>query len=46
MNKCDSCGKRKRDVQWIIDPFQEDVYNAVVWRWLCGDCEQKLCDDI
>ena len=46
MNKCDECGKRKQSVQWIADPFQGDVYNTVVMRFLCGKCYGMLCDEI
>lgn len=41
---CD-CGAIN-DVEWVIDPFQEEIYAELVWRWLCPDCYQLLCDEI
>jgi hypothetical protein len=38
------CGKS--GAVFIKDPFQEDVYNEIVYRWLCGDCEGELWADI
>ena len=44
--KCAVCGEIKTDVTYRVDPFQEDVYNEIVYRWLCDDCDYELYLDI
>jgi hypothetical protein len=43
---CEICGKKKSDVQTVLDPYARDVNDEEVERDLCGDCYQQRCDDI
>ena len=43
---CNSCGKDKPDVKWVIDPYIEDVYGSEEWVWLCDDCYQDHVDAV
>ena len=44
--KCDHCNKEKDSVQWIPNPFLEDVGNDILYEWICEECYGELCDDI
>tara|TARA_R110000824_G_scaffold33443_2_gene107154 strand:+ start:1653 stop:1841 length:189 start_codon:yes stop_codon:yes gene_type:complete len=43
---CDVCGEYKDDVDWELDPYQEDVNGVTYMRWLCVDCYNNLCMEI
>jgi len=43
---CDSCGKDKRDVEIVIDPYSADIDNEEVEMALCKECEEQRIDDI
>ncbi len=45
LHTCEVCGEEKK-CRYIADPFDEDVNNATVMRWLCDECYDNLCDDI
>lgn len=43
---CQECGLKKDDVGLVEDPFQRDVHQEQVMRYLCDDCYDKLVEDI
>lgn len=45
-NTCDCCGKISADVEYVIDPFQKDVYDIEKYRYLCVECEYQIGQDI
>jgi len=45
-NKCESCSKRKPNVRYVIDPYDQCVDNIVRYAWLCADCYLKYCDEV
>ena len=40
------CTIHNLPMEYMIDPFQQDVYNEEVWVWLCEECAQIRRDDI
>lgn len=44
--RCEECGLRKLDVQTVIDPYMEDVYDEKCWITACEDCLQNRRDSI
>lgn len=42
--KCDICGKE--DAKPVIDPYDFDVNDLEVTRYLCADCYQERVNDI
>ena len=45
MEECECCGT-KEDIDYVIDPYDQDINNVERWTWLCQLCEQIYCDDI
>jgi hypothetical protein len=45
-HKCVRCDKVKKDVKRRLDPFDFDVHDKKVLRWLCDDCEKELADEV
>ena len=45
-HKCEICGKHKGDTKWSIDPYQADVNNEEIYRWLCDECYRDLTWEI
>lgn len=43
---CNNCGVYNSTVEFIVNPFDEEVYNTINKEWLCSKCYQILCDDI
>jgi len=43
--KCQRCGTTK-DVEYTIDPYQQDIHDVEEWVYLCPVCYQEYCDDI
>jgi hypothetical protein len=43
---CEMCGKTKKNVSYVEDPYDADVYNKHNMRWLCDGCYDELCYDI
>lgn len=43
---CDRCHEDKDDVEYIANPYDEDVNNEIVMEYLCGNCYQEYCYDI
>jgi hypothetical protein len=46
MNKCDTCGKVNETVEWVCDPFQEEIHGVEDWSFMCSDCYQQSAWDI
>ena len=46
MTECEVCQAMLPDVTYRVDPYDEDVNNTIVMRWLCDDCRQQRADDI
>ena len=40
------CGKHEGKVEYVIDPYQEEIYGETEWRWLCERCYEDLAMDI
>lgn len=41
---CDDCGCEC--AEWVIDPFDYEMYGAKNYCWLCDDCYHERCMDI
>jgi hypothetical protein len=37
---CEDCGNE--NVDYTIDPYQEEIYGREVYVWLCCDCYSNL----
>ncbi len=44
--KCVQCDKEKEDVEEVICPYAQDVYNEVVLVTLCDNCYTERLMDI
>lgn len=46
--RCDHCGKLKpkEDVEYTINPYEEDVKGRIIWEKICTDCYRELLADI
>lgn len=44
---CD-CGHEKCEGvrQWVIDPYQQDLYGIHEWKYMCGGEHYEACQDI
>lgn len=42
MESCDACWQFKKDVVLRIDPYQAEIHDYEVWRWLCDNCYDDL----
>lgn len=43
---CGSCAKSAANVSWRIDPYMDEVYEEIMYRWLCDDCWQERKDEV
>ena len=43
---CEECRKRKKDVETVIDPYREDVFNEEIEMDLCKKCYGERSADI
>jgi hypothetical protein len=43
--KCEECGKRKKDVTRMADPFTENVSGEIWMRNLCEDDARKRFEE-
>lgn len=43
--QCDRC-RTTENVEYCIDPYQEEINEIVVWVYLCPDCYQEYLWDI
>jgi hypothetical protein len=43
---CNECGKRKQDVELRVDPYDMDVNNVEVERWMCSSCYAERAADV
>lgn len=34
-----SCGERK--VNWVVDPYDEDINGRNLWQYMCAKCEYE-----
>ncbi len=41
---CEECGSY--DVKYVSDPFEEEMNNIIVMRWLCSNCEEKIALEV
>lgn len=46
LKTCEICLKRKGDVEYVTDPFEEELNDRVVKRNLCTRCYNDLVLDI
>lgn len=44
--KCYFCGKQDKTVKRKVDPYDADVNNKTIMRYMCDRCEQDRRDDI
>lgn len=44
--ECDMCGGKSIDVSERDDPYQADVHDVFVKRYLCDFCYNELVSDI
>lgn len=44
--ECGSCGERKPDVEWQVDPFINEIYGDKDLYLLCDDCAYESAMDI
>ena len=40
---CELCGE---PADYVVDPYDEDINNITVYRWLCPDCLSSIAGDI
>ena len=43
--KCERCGTDE-DVDYVIDPYQQEINDREIWVYLCPDCYHECCMDI
>jgi len=43
---CDDCGKAKKSVKEVFDPYQEEIHGRKVKTNLCDECHQLSMDEI
>ena len=46
MHDCEECGEYKDDVEYIADPYDEEISGEVNMRYLCAKCQGELAADI
>jgi hypothetical protein len=42
---CDECGEVKPDVEYVADPFDEEIYREINMRHICLYCQKKIYDE-
>jgi hypothetical protein len=45
-HKCDDCEEYKDDVEYVICPYDADIYDKETWCWLCDECYRQRADAI
>lgn len=40
---CEMCGE---PAEYVVDPYDADIYNITVYRWLCPHCLTSIAGDI
>lgn len=40
------CGKHDGPVEYVINPYDEDVNGVTNWQWLCARCYDDSAGDI
>jgi hypothetical protein len=43
---CETCKKRKEDVEWRIDPYNHEIHDDESKHYICGDCYDDALGDI
>jgi hypothetical protein len=43
-NECEHCHKITNDVQYLANPYSEDIHGDIVMEWLCDKCFGYFCD--
>ena len=44
LQTCEHCGK---DVgEYMINPYDQDMYGQENWEYICNGCYENLCSDI
>ncbi len=43
---CEICHNHKEDVEFCLNPYDEDVNNEEIWQHICSSCYDTLVDDI
>ena len=43
---CDYCGKTAPDVEYMINPYDQDVFDIEHFQNICDECAGELCLDI
>lgn len=43
---CERCNLDKPEVQVVIDPYYQELYDENYETALCMDCYKKACEDI
>ena len=46
MYRCERCGKKVTADRYVINPFDQDIWDEENWQYLCEDCEQTYREDI
>ncbi len=46
MHKCDECGKFKPDVEYVANPYDEELYGETNMEWLCNDCYWDIAAEV
>lgn len=41
---CEECGSH--DSRYVSDPFEEEMNNIIIMRWLCSKCEEKIALEV
>ena len=45
MNECEIC-KCKDCAEYVLDPYQKEMYDVEVYIWICDDCYRDKQGDI
>jgi len=44
--RCTHCGKKKKDVERRVDPYQEEIYDIKEYSNFCDDCYDESAQEI
>jgi len=45
MEPCENCGCTQC-ADYVKDPYQDDMNDVVIMRWLCSECYRDIAGDI
>lgn len=45
-HKCEYCGIKSPDVEYVADPYILEIYGEEDMHWLCNECFKELAEDI